>query len=129
MREFLGCVILESLDDPLAVAAWAPVAQKVSDMPDDPDAKVWHTCWYRLTEEQLLGRLDRLATAMRPQWYAHFWSGDDLCVVLAGRAFWMSASDRASWAPMQAYGATVGTEAKWLESIPTTVPVWVHALV
>lgn len=63
---------------------------------------------------------------MRPHWYGHFWSGDDLCVILAGRHFWASAADRSTWEPFIRYGDTVGMERKWTERTPTTPPPWVE---
>ncbi|MHB8928719.1 MAG: hypothetical protein ACYC9Q_13905 [Bacillota bacterium] len=64
---------------------------------------------------------------MRPHWYAHFWDGDDLCLVLAGRAFWVKASDRATWREFISYGDTVGIERRWTENVPTVLPEWVEA--
>jgi len=76
---------------------------------------------------RLSERLPALAQAMRPNWYAHFWEGDDLCVILAGRAFWAKASDKGTWQEFIAYGDTVGVERKWTESVPTELPAWVQA--
>ena len=121
-----GCVVLESLNDPQAVAGWTPVVERVSNMPDDPEAKVWHVRWYHLRKADVAGRLGQLSAAMRPQWYAHFWRDDELYVILAGRAFRLSASDRSTWAPMLAYGDKVGIDRKWTETIPTTLPAYVQ---
>ncbi|HWI63176.1 MAG TPA: hypothetical protein VNT75_15140 [Symbiobacteriaceae bacterium] len=126
---YIGCVILESLSDLTVLDGWTTIAKKVVDMPNDPDAQVWHVCWYRLSEAQLKGRLDRLAAAMRPHWYAHFWQEDDLCVILAGRAFWLSAGDRTAWEPMLAYADATGLERRYSETIPTTLPDYVREAV
>lgn len=125
MRSFLGCVIRESLLDQAPLDGWAPVAEKVVEMPDDPDAKVWTVAWFQVSEVALRQRLYDLAAATRPNWYAHFWSGDDLCVILAGAAFWAKASDHSTWQPFIAYGDTVGVERKWTEQVPTEAPAWV----
>lgn len=127
MRQFLGSIILESLSDTAPLASWSPVVQTVADMPDDPDAKEWHTHWYLVDEPELRSRLEALAGVMKPHWYAHFWQGDELCVILAGKAFWAKCSDRATWAPFIAYGDTVGVDRKWTQSVPTTVPAYVAA--
>lgn len=127
MRQFVGCVIDESLADIRAVAGLTPVASRRADMPGDPDAEVWHTRWYLLDAAQFERLLPAVTAAMRPHWYAHFWSGDDLCVILAGRHFWASASDKATWEPFIQYGNSVGVERKWTERISTTLPGWVEA--
>jgi hypothetical protein len=95
-------------------------------MPGDPDAAVWHVCWYRIDRSSLVSLLPRLAEALRHHWYAHFWEGDDLCVVLPGRIFWVKASDRTTWRDFIAYGDLVGVERKWTENIPTKLPAWVQ---
>lgn len=123
-RVFVGCVILESLDDPAVLTGWQPFAQREADVPEDPDATVWHTAWYQVREDELRQRLPALARAMRPHWYAHFWEGDDLCMVLAGKSFWAKVSDRSTWDEFIAYGDTVGVERKWTERVPTEVPDW-----
>ncbi len=124
---FVGCVINESLSHKGAMAGLDPVAERVVDRPTDPDATTWHVRWYQLDEASLRARLPGLAEAMRPQWYAHFWSGDDLCVVLAGRTFWAKASDRTTWREFIAYGDKAGIERQWTENIPTVLPDWVAA--
>nr|PZN42189.1 MAG: hypothetical protein DIU70_05515 [Bacillota bacterium] len=123
----MGCVILESLEHLEPLAGWKPVAERVAEMPDDPDATVWHVCWYQVDEASLRERLPALARAMRPHWYAHFWADDDLCVVLAGRFFWARASDRSTWQEFIAYGDSVGVERRWTENISTQLPAWVEA--
>ena len=127
MRKFVGCVILEGLRSPEPLQGWHPIAQRTVEMPDDPDATLWHVCWYQLNAESLTERLPALAAATLPHWYAHFLDGDDLCVVLAGRFFWAKVSDRTTWEPFIAYGDTVGIERKWTERIPTDLPAWVQA--
>lgn len=122
---FLGCLIEESLFDPAVVASWAPFVQKVVSVPEDPDATVWHVNWYRVAEEALLGRLDALAAAMKPNWYGHFWAGDRLCVILPGRIFWLPTSYTREWDEMIEYGESVGVERRWTERIPTVLPDWV----
>jgi len=129
MRAFVGCVILESLDNLQALIGWKPVAERVVEMPDDPDATVWHVCWYQVDAKSLNERLASLARAMRPHWYAHFWEGDDLCVILSGKFFWAKASDKTTWRDFIAYGDTVGVDRKWTESVPTELPAWVQAVV
>lgn len=109
---YIGCVILESLGDQHSLDGLAHLVERVVDMPNDPDAEVWHVRWYRLDQAELESRLDGLAAAMKPQWYAHFWRGDDLRVILAGRVFAVSVADRATWEPMLAYGDSVGIERK-----------------
>lgn len=126
-RLFLGCVIRESLHQPAVVAGWAPFARRAIAMPDDPDASLWNVCWYRVAEADLQSRLPALAMAMRPHWYAHFWEGEDLCVILAGQVFWAKASERASWQAFIAYGESVGVERRWTERIPTVLPDWARA--
>ncbi len=123
---FIGSVILESLTDLDPVDGLRSVAERIVDMPDDPDAQLWHVRWYRLGEDELRSRLPALARAMKPHWYAHFWQGDDLCVIMAGRFFWAKASDRSTWQELIAYGDTVGVERKWTERIPTELPAWVQ---
>lgn len=127
MRRFVGCVILESLDCAEALLEWKPIAEQIVEMPDDPDAAVWHVCWYQVNEESLHDRLDSLAKAMRPNWYAHFWEGDDLCIILSGKAFWAKASDKTTWRDFIAFGDTVGVDRKWTERVPTQLPAWVQA--
>ena len=126
MRTFTGCVILESLEADNVLLGLTPIAERVAEMPRDPDAKVWHVRWYALGEEDLRRRLPILAQAIRPHWYAHFFDGDDLCVILPGRFFWASASDRSTWNAFIAYGDTQGVERRWTENIPTQVPAWVQ---
>jgi len=129
MGKFFGNVILESLQTEAALNGLFPVAERRVEMPDDPDATTWHTRWYLLNAEALNDRLSALARAMRPHWYAHFWWGDDLCVILSGRFFWAKASDRSTWHPFIAYGDTVGVERKWTERVPTQIPEWVQAAI
>jgi hypothetical protein len=123
---FLGCIIAESLEDMAPVAGLAPVAEKVSEMPDDPDATVWHTRWYQLDQPHLERRLPALAAAMRRNWYAHFWREELLCVILPGRVFWLDAGDQAARAELIAYGETVGVGRRWTSSIPTVAPAYVQ---
>lgn len=123
--QFLGCLIEESLFDPSVVADWAPFAEKVVAVPEDPDATVWHVRWYRVPKAALLGRLDALAASMRPNWYGHFWAGERLCVILPGRIFWLPTSYTADWDEMIDYGESVGVERRWTERIPTVLPEWV----
>lgn len=125
MRLFLGCVIRESLLDSFPLTGWEPIAERVFEMPDDPDAQVWHVAWFQVNEEALRERIPALAGATKPHWYAHFWEGDDLCVLLAGEAFWAQVSDRSTWQPFMEYGDTVGVERRWTERIPTQAPDWV----
>lgn len=127
MRTFVGCVIGESLWDESPLAGLKPMAQRVVEVPDDPDATIWHVRWYRLDEAELRRRLLPLAKAMRPHWYGHFWAGDDLCVILSGRWFWAKASDKTTWDGFIAYGETVGVGRKWTGNVPTTLPEWVQA--
>ncbi len=124
MRKFVGCIIEESLKDKSVIAGLAAMAEKVSQMPNDPEATVWHVRWYEVDEAQLHALLPDLAKAIRPHWYAHFWEGDDLCVILAGRVFWAKVSDRSSHAELLAYGDSVGLDRKWSERIPTVLPEW-----
>jgi hypothetical protein len=125
MRIFVGCVIAESLHDATVLEGLKPVAARVVEMPDDPDASAWHVFWYRIGERALSDLLPVLAREMRPHWYAHFWKDDDLCVILAGRAFRARVSDRDTWQEFIAYGDSTGVERKWTENIPTQVPAWV----
>jgi hypothetical protein len=104
-----------------------PFAQRVVDVPDDPDASTWHIGWYRIAESELRRRLPELARAMKPHWYGHFWENDDLCVILAGRAFWAKISARETWQDFICYGDQVGVERKWTENVPTRLPDWVEA--
>lgn len=127
MCAFIGCVILESLEKETPLAGLQPIAERVVDMPDDPDATVWHVCWYRVDAAKLHNRLPALAEAMRPHWYAHFWAGDDLCVILSRAFFWAKASDRTTWQDFILYGDTIGVDRKWTESVPTELPAWVQA--
>jgi hypothetical protein len=124
MRRFVGCIIEESLTDNSVLGRLPVMAERVSHMPNDPDATVWHVRWYQVAEDLLLALLPRLAETIRPHWYAHFWAGDDLCVVMPGRVFWAKISDPASHAEFVAYGDTVGIERKWSEQIPTVLPAW-----
>lgn len=126
MRSFLGCVIREGLLDLSPLDGWRPVAERVFDKPDDPDATRWHVAWFQVGEAALRDRLPALAAATLPHWYAHFWSGNDLCVILSGAAFWAKADDRATWQPFIEYGDRVGVERTWTESISTTAPAWVE---
>ncbi|MGE5674724.1 MAG: hypothetical protein ACM3XM_12785 [Mycobacterium leprae] len=127
MRTFVGCVILESLNSSEPLSEWKPFASRVEERPDSPDAPVWHVHWYQVDGERLNQHLASLAKAMRPDWYAHFWDGDDLCVILAGKSFWAKVSDRSTWRDFQAYGDTIGIDRKWTESVPTQLPAWVQA--
>ena len=127
MRIFIGSVILESLEDTSPLAEWNTIAERVVEMPLDPDASIWHVCWYQVDEASLYNRLPALAQAMRPHWYAHFWEGDDLCIILSGRFFWAKASDRNTWCDFITYGDTVGVERKWTENVPIELPPWVQA--
>jgi hypothetical protein len=122
---FIGCVILESLSDARPLQGLSHFVERVAEMPDDPDAKVWHVRWYQLDQAELASRLEGLASAMKPQWYAHFWQDDDLRVILAGRTFQLSVSDRTTWEPMLSYGDTVGIARNWTERIPTALPEYV----
>lgn len=126
MQSFIGCVVLESLSDQAALAGLSPLAERIASVPEDPDATTWHVQWFQLPGAELHSKLPELAAAMKPHWYAHFWSGDDLCVILAGKAFWASAADRSTWQEFIRYGDTVGVERRWTESIPTAVPDWVR---
>ncbi len=123
---YVGCIILESLDTCEPLRDLEPIARRVFNMPTDPDASTWDVCWFRLDEAALLARLPSLAAAMRPHWYAHFWRGDDLCVVLHGRIFWARCSDKDTWQDFIAYGEAVGLGRKWTENIPTRLPAWVQ---
>lgn len=127
MGTFVGCVILESLDTDAPVQGLIPIAERVVDMPRDPDATVWSVRWFEIGEEDLRRRLPLLAQAMRPHWYAHFWGGDDLCVILSKRFFWAKASDRSTWDEFVAYADTVGVDRKWTQNISTVLPAWVQA--
>jgi hypothetical protein len=100
------------------------IAEKVSHVPNDPDSTVWHVRWYHVSEGPLRALLPKLAETIRPHWYAHFWTGDDLCVIMAGGVFWAKVSDRSSHAEFIAYGDTVGVGRKWLEQIPMELPTW-----
>ena len=126
MRMFIGAIIEESVFDTIVLAGLPVIAERVSKMPTDSDATVWHVRWYRVEESALRIRLPELSKAMRPRWYAHFWEGDDLCVILAGKAFWAKISDRSSHAEFLDYGDTVGVERKWTKTVPTTIPDWVR---
>jgi aminoglycoside 3-N-acetyltransferase len=122
---FVGCLIDESLADHSVLVGWKPFAEKLVSVPDDPDATVWHVRWYQLEEKALLGRLDGLAAAMLPTWYGHFWSGNLLCVILAGRCFWIPAAISPEWEEMMAYGEEIGIDRGWTSKIPTVMPDWV----
>lgn len=126
MRIFTGCIIEESLADPAVLAGMTPVAERVSDMPKDPNAKTCHVRWYRLNEADFRARLPDLTDKIRRNWYAHFWSEDDLCVILHGRHFWAKISDRSTYQKFIRYADQVGLERKYSESVPTTLPSWVQ---
>lgn len=126
VRRFVGCVILESLTDAEPLAGLTPVVERVVDVPTDPDATTWHVRWYCLDESDLLERLPGLSAAMRPHWYGHFITGDDLCVILSRQAFWASVSDKSTWRDIIAYGDTVGVDRKWTEKIPKDPPAYVR---
>lgn len=125
MDHFVGCLIEESLADPAVVADWAPFAEKVVAVPDDPDATVWHVHWYLVGEAVLQERLGALVAAMKPNWYGHFWAGERLCVILPERHFWLPTIRTAEWDEMIEYGESVGVERRWTERVPTTLPEWV----
>ncbi|MDQ7793192.1 MAG: hypothetical protein RDU89_02085 [bacterium] len=127
MRTYLGSVIVESLADPTVLDGLTPLVERVVNMPTDPDATTWHIRWYRLSEAKLRRLLPALAQATLPHWYAHFWSGDDLCVVLAGKAFWVKIGDRTTWSEFISYGDSVGVDRKWTENVPTKLPEYVLA--
>lgn len=127
MRTFVGCLIAESLAETAPLAGLEPFAERVVEMPDDPDATTWHIGWYRVDEAELRRRLPELARAMRPHWYGHFWESDDLVVILAGKYFWARASARETWDPFIAYGEQVGVERRWTENVPTRLPEWARA--
>ncbi|BAS26758.1 hypothetical protein [Limnochorda pilosa] len=127
MPAFVGCVILESLESLEPLTGWTPVAERVVEVPDDPDASTWHVCWYQIDAKTLHERLPSLARAMRPHWYAHFLEGDNLCVVLSGSFFWAKASDKTTWREFIAFGDIVGIDRKWTENVPTELPDWVQA--
>jgi hypothetical protein len=122
---FVGCLIDESLSDLSVTEGWAPVAERVVEVPDDPDATIWHVRWYQVSEAELASRLDGLADAMRRNWYGHFWAGERLCVILPRRIFWLPVTYSAEWEEMIAYGESVGVGRRWTERIPTQLPEWV----
>jgi hypothetical protein len=124
---FVGCVILEGLSDPALLDHLSSLVERVVEVPGDPDATTWHIRWYCLSEATLRQLLPALAAVTLPHWYAHFWSGTDLCVILAGRAFWAKTSDRATWEEFIAYGLSVGVERRWTERVPTELPPYVRA--
>lgn len=127
MDTFVGCVIAESLKTEAPLRGLQPIAERVTHVPDDPDSTTWHVRWYQVDEDDLRRRLPELAQAMKPHWYGHFWRQDDLCVILAGKVFWATASDRSTWQDFIDYGEEVGLGRKWTESIPTKLPEWVAA--
>lgn len=126
MRTYVGSVIVEGLADATVLDGLVPLVERVFDMPADPDATTWHVRWYRLDESALRRLLPALAQATLPHWYAHFWSGDDLCVILAGKAFWAKVNDRSTWSAFIRYGDGVGVERRWTERIPTELPDYVR---
>jgi hypothetical protein len=69
MRVFTGSIILESLETDAPLEGLTSIAERVVNMPRDPDAPVWHVRWYRIGEAGLRDRLSALAQAMRPHWY------------------------------------------------------------
>lgn len=125
MQYYYGCVILEGLLQADFLSSYQPIAVKVADMPDDPDATTWHIHWYRVNELELAELLPQLAEATLPHWYAHFFNEDELHVALAGKAFRASTQDKTTWEEFIRYGERVGIERRWTENLATALPGWV----
>lgn len=118
----LGCVILESLENTTPLNDLRPVLREVEHHPDDPDATTWNVHWYRRSREEALALAAELAQVIRRNWYAHFFSETELIMVLSGRVFCASTSDRSTWEPFIAYGRTVGVPPSLTGRVPLRPP-------
>jgi hypothetical protein len=117
-EDFIGVVILESLNDPDVLNEVTILKESTILAPPDDPLAIWSRKLVRVPSEQIELFATRLAMAMREDFYNHFVDEHSLIVVFKNMVFALDKHDRSTWDEMIAYGETVRVSSRWTENIP-----------
>jgi hypothetical protein len=108
MNQLKGCVIAESLTDPMIINRLQVYRALISGETQKVDERGgigrWHL-YYVCCERTDIGAIQRL---LKPGWYAHFWHDRQVTVVYADARCEIVADEKATWADAIAHGRRHG---------------------
>lgn len=96
-------------------------SQRIENVSDD-EYPTWHTNEYHVPDENIEELLNLLKDEVKPTWYVHAFSDNQLYVVLPGKFFSISSLKDDTWNEMIEYGVKVANvERHFLENIALNV--------
>lgn len=108
-KEFIGCVIEESLDDNRELNGLQIINVRISTEPD-PD-KRWHV--YKIAADK--AEIEKLWVHLKDRWYMHFWKGENITVYFKGKKFDIFGKYRSTWQNAIDYGKSIGIPEEQLD--------------
>jgi len=107
---YTGCIVEESLTDNRILNTLTIAKVRISS--SENPASRWHLYTVNVTHEQI----NKLSGSLNgPQWYMHFWRGQNIVAVFHNKTFKFSATDKSTWAPAVAHGLKLGIPAEQLD--------------
>ena len=108
MDQLKGCIIAESLSDPLIInqlkVSRALISGDTQKIDDRGGTGRWHL-YYVSCDATDIGALQQL---LKPGWYAHFWRGRQITVVYADARCEIVVDDKSTWTEAIAHGRRHG---------------------
>ena len=95
-------------------------SQRTERVPTDENPE-WHIGEYHVPCSEMANIMPILADSIKPNYYIHAFSEEELIVVLSGKVFHISKEKDNTWNAMIEYGVSVGVEKHYLESVPLSV--------
>jgi len=108
-KEFMGCVIEESLDDNRELNGLQIMNVRIST-DTDPD-KRWHV--YKIAADT--AEIEKLWVHLKDRWYMHFWKGENITVYFKGKKFDIFGKYKSTWATVIEYGKSIGIPEEQLD--------------
>lgn len=109
MQKYKGTIVMESLIDDRQLNDWEIVKFCVSR--DENPVDRWHLFTVLMSRKEIV----KLADNLKPAWYAHFYLGDEVVAVFAGKLFEFKHSDHSTWIEAVEYGKSLGIAEEQLD--------------
>lgn len=117
-KDYLGVIILESLDDHSIMADLKIIRESPVHAPAGDPYPIWTRELVEIPRERIETVASMLASVMREDFYNHFVDSTRLVVVFKHRYFVLDKRDKSGWGEMIRFGKTVRVGPEWTESIP-----------
>jgi len=101
-KEFVGCVIEESLDDNRVLNDLEIIGIKITNEPLSSDR--WHI--YKIAANK--NEIEKLWVHLKDTWYMHFWKGENITVYFKGKKFDLFGRYKSTWSSAIEYGKSLG---------------------